>query len=119
MDGILQYQLCRKVSEIQVLVSIILTALVFTFLHSEIGMFEFDSCDHSAHDYCEIIKNTNIRSKTMRNELLRHQHSQEIGLISLKGFVIQFKIIYSGRIVVQPGVKRSAEIFEINKTFLI
>ena len=48
---------------------IILSVIVFVFLHSEFGLFDFDGNNHSKHDYCEIIKNTSNHTKTLRDEL--------------------------------------------------
>ncbi|MDF1613129.1 hypothetical protein [Stygiobacter electus] len=34
----------------------ILVAIVFSFLHSEVGLLDYDDSNHGAHDYCEIVK---------------------------------------------------------------
>lgn len=36
-----------------------------SFFHSELGLFAFDTDQHGAHDYCEIIKNTNTHKPTV------------------------------------------------------
>lgn len=48
---------------------IILSVIVFVFIHSEFGLFDFDGNNHSKHDYCEIIKYTSSHTKTLRDEL--------------------------------------------------
>ena len=35
----------------------LLGAIVFTFLHSELGFLDYDGDNHGAHDYCEIVEN--------------------------------------------------------------
>ncbi|MEW6195599.1 MAG: hypothetical protein AB1521_10635 [Bacteroidota bacterium] len=40
----------------KIIAAIILTVIVFTFLHSEAGLLNYDGDNHGAHDYCEIVK---------------------------------------------------------------
>lgn len=44
----------KKISN--VIAAIILTVIVFTFLHSEAGLLNYDGDNHGTHDYCEIVK---------------------------------------------------------------
>lgn len=41
---------------LKVIASVIFTVFIFTFLHSEFGLFDFDEGKHGTHDYCEIVK---------------------------------------------------------------
>ena len=50
---------------------ILLGFFVFSFLHSELGFLNFDGDNHGAHDYCQIIKNTNTHSKILPNTLTK------------------------------------------------
>ncbi|MCR4418006.1 MAG: hypothetical protein NUV92_09730 [Ignavibacteria bacterium] len=47
----------------------LLGTIAFTFLHSELGFFDFDGDNHGAHDFCEIVKNISSRTKTIKDEL--------------------------------------------------
>jgi len=40
---------------------LILTIIAFVFLHSELGLFNFDEDRHEAHDYCEIVKSVTVK----------------------------------------------------------
>ena len=44
----------KKISN--VIAAIILTVIVFAFLHSEAGLLNYDGDNHGSHDYCEIVK---------------------------------------------------------------
>ena len=46
-----------------------LGVFVFSFLHSEMGFLDFDGDNHGAHDYCQIVKNTNAQSKILPEPL--------------------------------------------------
>jgi len=49
---------------------LILGALVFSFLHSELGWFNFDDGHHETHDYCQIVDGkTHQINKTVNNQL--------------------------------------------------
>ncbi len=59
-------------------VILFLGAIVFTFLHSELGFLNFDGDNHGAHDYCEIVKNTNTHSKILREDQPKLELNKDI-----------------------------------------
>ncbi len=48
---------------------IFLGAFLFSFLHSELDFLNYDGDEHSAHDICEIVKNSELQSKSFRDEI--------------------------------------------------
>jgi hypothetical protein len=50
---------------------VLIGALAFFFLHSELGVLEIDCSDHGTHEYCEIIKNSVAHQKQMRDEFVK------------------------------------------------
>jgi len=40
--------------------TLIIAIFLFSFVHSELGLFNYDHGDHSEHDHCEIVKASNI-----------------------------------------------------------
>ena len=48
---------------------LLLGVFVFSFLHSELGFFDFDGDNHGTHDHCQIVKNTNTHSTILREDL--------------------------------------------------
>lgn len=40
--------------------AVIVAIFLFSFVHSELGLFNYDHGDHSEHDHCEIVQTTNI-----------------------------------------------------------
>jgi hypothetical protein len=57
---------------------LLLGFFVFSFLHSELGFLDYDGDNHGAHDYCEIVKNTNTHSKILRAELPKLELNKDI-----------------------------------------
>jgi hypothetical protein len=47
---------------------VLLGALAFFFLHSELGLPKNDGADHGTHDYCALIKNNVTHQKPVKNE---------------------------------------------------
>lgn len=50
---------------------VLIGALVFFFLHSELGVLEIDCSDHGTHEYCELIKNSVTHHKQVRDEFAK------------------------------------------------
>ena len=78
LNKILIYRINPKNFGTRVIAVIILTAIMFTFLHSELGLLDFDGHNHGTHDYCEIAKNTNSHSNTLRVELPKLDLNKDI-----------------------------------------
>lgn len=49
-------KIARKIC-VKLIALTLLGAIVFTFLHSELGFLDYDGDNHGAHDYCEIVEN--------------------------------------------------------------
>jgi len=49
----------------------LLGALAFFFLHSELGVLEIDGSDHGTHDYCELMKNSVRHQKPVKDEFAK------------------------------------------------
>ncbi len=49
---------------IKVATILTLMAIIFTFLHSEVGLFNYDNENHDTHDYCKIVNTTITFKKT-------------------------------------------------------
>jgi hypothetical protein len=49
----------------------IIGAFVFSFLHSELGLFDYDNGHHEHHDYCKIVdgKTTRINKVTVSQQI--------------------------------------------------
>lgn len=57
---------------------ILLTIMTFAFLHSEVGLFDFDDSNHGSHDYCELIKDVNAHSNIQQQKLPRIEFNDAI-----------------------------------------
>lgn len=98
---------------------ILLGIIVFSFLHSELGFFNYDNCNHSTHDYCQIVKNTDAHSKTLRNNLPVPELNKNI-CIHCVDDVKGDEVITSLTITDEHRIlKKSTEVYLFNKTFLI
>jgi len=62
----------------RIIAIILLGSFVFTFLHSELGFLDFDGDNHSAHDFCEIVKNIHTHSQISREELPKLEFNKDI-----------------------------------------
>jgi len=91
----------------------------FLFLHSELGFLNYDNCNHSTHDYCQIVKNTDAHSKTLRNNLLEPELNKNI-CIHCIGDVKDDEVISALTITNEHRIfKQSTEVYLFNRTFLI
>lgn len=100
-------------------VIIIFTAITFTFLHSELGLLDFDGHNHGVHDYCEIVKNTNTHSKILREELPKLELHKGICIHCFEEIEAQATQIRFERTDHHRVVKQSTEAYLFNKSFLI
>jgi len=62
----------------RIIAPLLLGFFVFSFLHSELGLLDYDGNNHGAHDYCEIVKNTNTHSKILREELPKLELNKDL-----------------------------------------
>ena len=109
----------RKNKTSKEIVIIILTAITFTFLHSEIGLFGYDGTCHSTYDYCEIIKNTNSNSKSLKDELDKLEPNKSLCLHCINETETQMVQVYFESTDHRLIIKQSTEVYLFNRTFLI
>ncbi len=46
--------------------ALMLVFFLFSFVHSELGLFDFDHGAHAEHDHCEIVQATNLPATGFR-----------------------------------------------------
>lgn len=92
---------------------------VFSFLHSELGFWDYDKHNHSTHDFCEIVKNTNIHSKILRSELPKLEFNKDICFHCFEESKLQavhtFFVITEQHLKTKPFIKP----YLFNSSFLI
>lgn len=111
-----------KISQTKMIKLITLTllgAIVFMFLHSELGLLDFDGHNHGSHDYCEIVKNISTHLKTVKDELPKQEltkilcnhcfHAEETPILN---------VVYANTDQ-HTVVKHSAETYLFNRAILI
>ncbi len=96
-----------------------LGAFIFSFLHSELGLLDFDGDNHGAHDYCQIVKNTNAHSKILRDTLPKLELNKYICIhcfdeIEAKETQTSFERAYN-----HLKAKTATDLYLFNNTFLI
>ena len=99
--------------------AVILTVMVFIFLHSEFGLLDFDGDNHGAHDYCQIVKNTNAHSKVLLEDLPKLELNKDICIHCIgdgKGDDVITSLAISDE---RQVFKQSTEVYLFNRTFLI
>ena len=92
---------------------------VFSFLHSELGFLNFDGDNHGAHDYCQIVKNTNTHSKILQEDLPKLELNKDICIHCIddvKGDAVITSLAISDE---HQIFKQSTEVYIFNNTFLI
>ncbi len=57
---------------------LLITALVLSFLHSELGMWDFDSDEHAQHDFCDLVNNAPTIQKVMKQDTVKDMAPAEI-----------------------------------------
>ena len=50
---------------------IVIGSLAVSFLHSELGVWDFDDDDHGRHDFCELVKSASAMHKLAKTELVK------------------------------------------------
>ncbi len=96
-----------------------LGAFIFSFLHSELGLLDFDGDNHGAHDYCQIVKNTNAHSKILRENLPKLELNKYICIHCFEEIEAQETQTSFERIDHHLKTLSSADLYLFNKTFLI
>lgn len=97
----------------------LLGAFIFTFLHSELGLLDFENHDHGTHDYCEIVKNINSHTKTLRDDLPKLEITKIICLNCITGKEKIESRVFFEKSVYHIIEKHSTETYLFNSTFLI
>ena len=92
---------------------------VFSFLHSELGLLDFDGNNHGVHDYCEIVKNTNNHSKTLKDDLPKLEINKDFCFHCFEEIEAQVTQTCFERTDDHQIVKQSTEVYLFNRTFLI
>lgn len=120
MDKLSLNIISSKSNRIPVIAAVILAAFTFSFLHSEFGFLNYDGDDHSAHDYCTIVKYaSNQTIKIVKKDILKPLAVQPVLInddcLSNKPLlsVNQFKSDQS-----QTG-QQTTEVYIFNRTILI
>jgi uncharacterized membrane protein len=105
--------------ETRIISIVIFTALMFTFLHSEIGLFDFDGNKHATHDYCEIVKNTNTHTKILREEFTKLEVNKDNYIHSFETF--EARVSQTSLVITNHHLKAKPfpDLYLVNKTFLI
>lgn len=98
---------------------ILLGVFVFSFLHSELGFLDFDGDNHGAHDYCQIIKNTNTHSKVLREDLPKLERNKDICIHCIDDIKAVDVVITLASTDEHQLFKQSTEAYLFNRTFLI
>lgn len=97
-----------------------LGGVIFSFLHSELGLFNYDGDNQACRNYCEIIKNADTYSKILREELpSRLTPNKEICIHCFEEFEAQVTQTCFERTDQHQIVKQSTEVYLFNRTFLI
>ena len=92
---------------------------VFTFLHSELGFWDFDGDNHGAHDYCEIVKNISIHTKTIKDELPKLELTKILCNHCFHAEETPISNVVYDKTDQHTIVKHSTETYLFNNTFLI
>ena len=98
---------------------LLLGLFVLSFLHSELGFLDFDGDNHGAHDYCEIVKNTNVPTKVFREELPKLEYNKDICIHCFEEIEMQATQACFQMADQHILDKYSTEVNLFNKTFLI
>jgi hypothetical protein len=57
---------------------LVFSALAGSFLHSELGVWDYDNANHSRHDFCELVKATATTQKLVKPEAVRNLAAAEL-----------------------------------------
>ncbi len=110
----------RRTNKILNIVTLLaLTVFAFTFLHSELGLLDFDGHNHGVHDYCEIVKNSNTHSNILRIEPPKLELNKDIGFHCFEE--IEAQATQTSYEITDHHFKRKpfTDLYLLNKSFLI
>ncbi len=113
MKSIITYRIKRN------LLYTLLGFFIFSFLHSEVGLFDYDGVNHDAHDYCEIVKNISTHVKTSND--VSHKLTANKSLHTLcpeELITIKVQVVLS-RVCDKNINESDSEIYKQLNTFLI
>lgn len=104
----------------KIISAFILTTILFAFLHSEAGLFDFDDNNHGSHDYCEIVKNVTTKSlKDSSNNLSKLHVDESKSFLSIELInqdTESFKILDLEQFYPH---RKATEVYLFNSSFLI
>ncbi len=103
----------------KIIALLLLGFFVFSFLHSELGLLDYDGNNHGAHDYCEIVKNTNNHSKTLKDELPKLEVNKDFCIHcfeTIEAQAVQTSFEITGH---HLKAKPFTDLYLFNRTFLI
>ena len=103
----------------RIIALLLLGFIVFSFLHSELGLLDFDSDNHGTHDYCQIIKNTNTHSKILPNTLPKLELNKDLCVHCFEKTVSQATKTSFEITDHHLKAKPSTDLYLFNNTFLI
>jgi len=109
----------RKNSLVRLIALILFGTIVFTFLHSELGFLDYDGNNHGTHDYCEIVKNINTHTKTVRDELPKLELTKILCHHCSHAEETIISIVIYDKTDQHTIVKHSTETYLFNRAFLI
>ena len=92
---------------------------VFSFLHLELGFLNFDGDNHGAHDYCQIVKNSNTHSKILREDLPKLELNKDICIHCFEEIGTQETQTSFEKTDHHLKAKPSTDLYLFNNTFLI
>lgn|SRR3972149_3545612 len=103
-----------------VVTAIVLSLVVFNFLHSELRLLDYDGDNNACRNYCEIIKNADTHSKILREDLpSRLKSNPEICIHCFEKIEAQAAQICFYRADQHQIVRNSTEVYLFNQVFLI
>ena len=98
---------------------LLLGFIVFSFLHSELGLLDFDGDNHGAHDYCQIVKNTNAQSKILPNPLPKLELNKDLCVNCFEEVEAQANKTSFEKTDHHLKAKPFTDLYLFNRTFLI
>lgn len=93
--------------------------IVFSFLHSELGLLDFDGDNHGTHDYCQIVKNTNTHLMILREDLPKLELNKDICIRCFDEIEAQETQTSFERADYNLKAITSTDLYLFNNTFLI
>jgi len=103
----------------RIIALLLLGFFIFSFLHSELGFFDYDGDSHGTHDHCEIVKNSIPHANILRIEFSKINLNKDICLHCLeeiKAHIVQTSFELSDH---HQKTKLFPDLYLFNRTFLI